>query len=114
SFLQAHFRLACLILEIGDSFHTAITIFRFRKTVALTAPISLAFIFGEAVILTAPSFRRLFLRIDPESIHGSRSATVLASMVEFGRAFSLTPAEDDVVFRWMSDSCGDGGCMSVR
>ncbi|KAH0876353.1 hypothetical protein HID58_063747 [Brassica napus] len=42
--------------------------FRFWETVALTAPVLPAFVSGKAVALIAPSFRRLLLRFDLESV----------------------------------------------
>ncbi|WZZ81857.1 hypothetical protein YC2023_102429 [Brassica napus] len=99
----------------GVFLYTAIASFSFRGTVALTAPISPAFVSGKAVALIAPFFRRLLLRFDPKSSSrstlllflcsiDSRSenlfSSVLGSKVELGRAFALTPAEAVVLFRW--------------
>ncbi|KAF2569351.1 hypothetical protein F2Q68_00024520 [Brassica cretica] len=64
-----------LFLGSGVFLYTAIASFCFRGTVALTTPISPAFVSGKAVVLIALFFRRLLLRFDPES--SSRSTLLL-------------------------------------
>ncbi|KAF2559243.1 hypothetical protein F2Q68_00012665 [Brassica cretica] len=81
--------------------------FRFRETVALTALVLPAFVSEKAVALIAPSFRRLLLLFDLESVLDLRF------WWSFGRAFSLILGEDVVDLRWISDDCIDGGCIPV-
>ena len=67
-FYQFHLRLASLIMGSGDTFYTVVVSFRFWEMVALTASVSPAIISGKEVALIAPSFLRLLLRFDRESV----------------------------------------------
>ncbi|KAH0904664.1 LOW QUALITY PROTEIN: hypothetical protein HID58_044167 [Brassica napus] len=123
-----NFISASLILGSGDTFYTAVASFRFRETVALTAP-DFA---GDRLRESEPSFLRLLLRFDLEPVLDLRfcfsfvqSTLVLNILVDFGsivdlqrvwaprwsfrRAFSLILAEVSVDFWWISEDCGDGG-----
>ncbi|KAH0856125.1 LOW QUALITY PROTEIN: hypothetical protein HID58_084386 [Brassica napus] len=95
--LQLHLRLSSLILGSGDSFYTVVESFRLRETVALTAPVSPAFAPGsggsDSTVLS------LVFSPDPWFEIYSLQRVWLAFMVEYGRVFSMTPAEDDVSMR---------------
>ncbi|KAF3543909.1 hypothetical protein DY000_02000049 [Brassica cretica] len=78
--LRFHLRLVSLFLGSGISIYTAIASFCFRGTEALTSPISPAFVFGKAVALIAPFFRRLLLRFDLESSPRSTLLLFLCSI----------------------------------